>query len=394
MIRPFPNILYKQEKPVYKYGQDPGKRLLIVGLADRPGDDKIFDPPVETVNTFSNEEMVRMFMLDDYNFNQLYFYQPYSINSLTQATRIFGSSSSVYRMTKEIYDLVGPVRVYGMNIYLDNLDLDDENNDIQRLMDTLEHVEFDYILLDSNIRIENQYSLFDEFTNLAHLKERQGSLVHMISLAKINSKSIEDTVFERIQSFQKIYNFEQYETGKYISVVNDQITDYEAHTYYAALLLNQPDAESPVNVQLKEDIVLNNELTLEDEQRYYEAGVVVLKDSFHKGVIFANSTTAVVGTESIHKTFPNFKIVSAFIREIRYKFDPFIGKPIQMFTNLHLMEILGDAENKFIDLEYIRGIDYEFEIDEVLGIVYLTLYIVPIFTIHSIKVTTRIEVTV
>ena len=379
--------------PVYKDGEDPGKRVLIIGVTPKPTDDKIFDPPDSNVNTIADDDLVRMFLADDYNFNELYYYQPYSINSLKQAERIFGNESSVYSMVDNLFKMIGPVRVYGMNIYLDNLNLDDVENDISRLMSTLEHIDFDYILLDSSVRIETHFNVFDEFTDLAHLKENQGRLVHMISLSKIDSLN-KDVVFENVEKLKKIYRGQVHETGKYVTVVNAQLVNYEAHVYYTAFLLSQNDAQSPVNKKLLEDLTLNNELSLSDEEQYGKAGIVILKDSFHRGVIFANATAAVTGIESIHKSFPNFKIASAFIRELYTKFDAFIGKPISMFMNFHLMNIIENAEQKFIELEYIRGIDYEFTIDETIGVVFLKLYIVPIFTTEKIVVSTRIEVTV
>ncbi len=393
MIKPLPNVIYKQLNPVYQYGEDPGKRVLIIGVTQKPVEDKVFDSNTPMNNTFSNEELVRMFLADDYNFNEMYYYQPYSINSLKQADKIFGEGSRVYNMTEDLYEMIGAVRVYGMNIYLDNLNLDDEENDISRLMSTLEHIDFDYILLDSSIRIETHFNLFDEFTDLAYLKENQGRLVHMISLSKIDSRN-KDVVFNNIEKLKKVYRGQVHETGKYVTVVNAQLMEYESHIYYTAFLLSQNDAQSPVNKTLLDKLTLNNELTLSDEKQYNNAGVVILKDSFHRGVIFANATAAVAGEESIHKSFPNFKIVSAFIRELYNKFDPFIGKTMKMFMNFHFMNIIENTEQKFIELEYIRGIDYEFTIDETIGVVFLNLYIVPIFTTDEIQVSTRIEVTV
>lgn len=395
MINPFPNVIYKQMNPIYKQGEDSDKRMLIIGVTPKPADDKIFDPPDSSINTFEDEDLVRMFLADDYNFNEMYYYQPYLINSLEKAEKIFGNSSHIYNMVEKLYKMIGPTKVYAMNIYLDNLNLDDESNDISRLMSTLEHVEFDYILLDSDIRIETHFSLFDEFTNLAHLKEGQGQLVHMISLSKVDSLN-KDVVFDNVEKLKKIYRGQTHETGKYVTVVNNQLIEYEAHIYYAAFLLFQSDAESPVNKNLNNELklTLNNELSLMDERQYNDNGVVFLKDSFHRGVIFANATAAVVGTESIHKSFPNFKIVSAFIRKLYSKFDAFIGKPMNMFMNFHLMNIIETTESDFIELKYVRGVDYEFTIDETIGVVFLDLYIVPIFTVDEIKVSARIEVTV
>lgn len=388
MIKPFPTIIYSQKQPLYDYTDDTEKSLLIIGVEERDEDSTV---ETSNITDFEDQDLVKMFIARDYNQRELYSYQPYSISSLVQSERIFGSDSRVHKMASDIYDITKPLRLYGMNIHLSDNEIN-RKIDVMNFIETLEHMDVDYILMDSKVRIENDSFLFEKFLDLANLKENQGSLVHMFTLTMLNEAN-KDTVFDKIEEMKRVSRGKTVEMGKYVSIINNQLTGIEAHTYYASLLLTQEIQESPVNKKLIENVVLNNEISLSDEKEYYENGVVILKDSFHRGVIFGNSTTAVTGTESEHKSFENFKIVNAIIKTLKGKLNALIGiGERHMFFNQYIMSVLSETESEYIKRGAIKEMDYEFTISDSVGIVFLKLYIVPIFSIKEIEVSTRIEV--
>lgn len=386
MIKPFQEIVYKQEQPAFQTDESTEKSLLIIGISNE-------EPSGEYIEGQLSDSWLEMFLGQKTNQDKLYHYEPYVISNLKRAEKTFGLDSAVYSMIKDLYEITGNIEVSAMNIYLRE-DIENRKKDISFLMEILEKIDLDYILFDSRINIETDFLFFNEYCKLAILKENQGQLINAFSLTKeLDVLTAEDTTFENIANLSLIDRDSDSNFGTHLSVILDQIGPIDAHIMYAGLCMIQKDSESPINKKLLEGVVLNHEISLEDEIEFNENGVVTLADSFHKGVIFKSSKTAVIGNKTHSIGFENFKIVSAVMKTLKNELETLIGTTRnRLFLSTKIHDVLEQVETYFIYKECIKEIDYNFSINEEFGTIFLNLYIYPIFTTKSIKVSTRIEV--
>lgn len=346
MIKPFQEIQFEQLQRTFVEDTIPnGKRLIIIGTAEK----------------------------GDYS-------TPYIIQDMQKLEEDFGDGTllSTYQ---EFAKPFGPFTAYVIRT---------EEGQIEEAIGILRHIEFDYVLFDESIRFETHFSAILDFIDVAYEKESKGELIHAFLSTTIQTQAEKEALFNRIESLKEWVGVEQEEYGKYLSIVYEQLKDQYATAYYAALYMELGIAESPVNKRLP-GAELSIHLTSAEETWMGDNGVIVLKNSFHHGVIFANSTCAVQTQDSVHKSFPNFKIAQYASSLVKKTLKPFIGKPQQLLDDIFLMDVLDSIGVHLLDAGYIKDLSYSFSRNKLKGDIYIEFDVVPIFSIYSMKNRTQIR---
>lgn len=280
----------------------------------------------------------------------------------------------------------------------------------------LENVDFSYLLFDHNMRIEmdmqfvrepdllqdptinpdllEKVELFKRFLEVADKARARGRIVHAISLTKIEDELMRMKVFKAINALRIYEEHEFIEKGRYISVVLDQLQTEMAHSHYAALAIEQDIHESPTNKDIKNP-VLRFELEDYEHQFYEQNGVITLIDSYHKGVVFSNCTTAVITEDQMHKHFPHEKIAQFTINLLGQSFFPVIGMAINAVTDNKVNSILSAIRTYLKNKKgYVKDLGYEYYFDRAKGELYLTVIIVPISSVQSMVIQTQVRVVI
>lgn len=291
--------------------------------------------------------------------------------------------------------------------------------DYEYLEDTfslLENVDFSFLVFDQNMRLDAELTfvretellsdptinhslldrtrLFTRYIEVADKAAERGRIIHAISLLKVEDELTRINVFNRLKEFRYYENHEFVEKGKFISLVLDQLQTEFAHSYYAALALTQDVHESPTNKDIG-DPVLKQELEEYEHVHFDNYGIVTMIDSYHKGVIFSNCSTAIITDDQLHKHFPNQKIAQYSISITEKSLDMIIGMPINRVLQSRVKEILESVRSYLKKNKgYLKDMGYTYEFKHSKGEMYLTLILVPITSIQAMKIETQIRVIV
>lgn len=291
--------------------------------------------------------------------------------------------------------------------------------DYEYLEDTfslLENIDFSFLVFDQNMRLDAELTfvrethllqdasinqtllernrLFTRFIEVADKAAARGRIVHAISLLKIEDELTRTNVFKRIAEFRYYENHEFVEKGRYISLILDQLQSEFAHSQYAALAMVQDVHESPTNKNIDNPTLKQS---LEDHEHvFYDAnGIVTMIDSYHKGVVFSNCSTAIITDDQLHKHFPHQKIALYAISMLEKSFDSIIGMPINAITKNRVDQILASIR-MFLKQKkkYLKDMGYSYEFKHSLGELHLTIILVPISSIQGMTIETQVKVMV
>lgn len=280
----------------------------------------------------------------------------------------------------------------------------------------LENIDFSFLVFDQNMRLDAELTfvketellsdasinhdllersrLFTRFIEVADKAAARGRIIHAISLLKIEDELTRINVFKRIAEFRYYESHEFVEKGRYLSLVLDQLQTEFSHSQYAALALVQDVHESPTNKIIKRPI-LKQELD-EYEHKYYDAnGIITMIDSYHRGVVFSNCSTAIITDDQLHKHFPHQKIAQYSISILEKSFDTVIGMPINFVTKSRVEQILQSVRIFLKQKKkYLKDMGYSYEFKHSLGELHLTIILVPISSIQGMTIQTQVKVTV
>lgn len=346
MIQPYPTIQFEQLKHILVDETIPtGKKLLLIGTGEK-GE----------------------------------YYNPIMIQDTHMIETEFGAGSllSTY---EEFSRPFGPFSVYAIRT---------EDGQIEEAISLLKHLSFDYILFDNSIKVETHFTSILDFIDVAYEKTQKGELIHAFCSTSAKTLEEKESVYNRIESLLEWVGVEQEEKGKFITVVYDQLDEQYTAAYYAALHMSQDIRENPVNKELP-TAKIKLTLSLAEEKEFTSKGIVCLKNSFHHGVIFASSTSAVQTSDSVHKSFPNFKIAQHAISIVSKTFRPFIGKSSLILDDTFVMDTLDTIGVNLINNGYIKDYSYDFSMKKVKGELMIDIDLVPIFSIYSIKSRTQMR---
>ena len=349
MIKPSPSIEYLQYPPIYVQREVAiGKRLVILAEAD-DGE----------------------------------FYDPVLVYSKDMAIDFFGGGALV-----QAYEDTSTFQK-GLHVYLMRI----EPFGYETAFSVLESFDFDLLFL-SEVHFNDNREVIDQFLEFARVKEEKGNLIHGIATLSSSIKGYADLVplFESIQEMAKDVGDEVYETGKYLSIVVNQMESKDAGAVYAGLLASIEPEVSPINKTIP-DVSLAFEFSKEEILKLRSIGIVCFKNTFKKGITCTSSSCAVSTEGSVHKHISNFRIAQYIINQVASELRPFIGMPNILYQIHNIEDIIESIciEN-MVEASRIRDFDYSVEVDELYGIVDVKIELVPIFSVHSMTTHSRVRI--
>lgn len=264
-----------------------------------------------------------------------------------------------------------------------------DSSDPQKTIDFLQHVDFDFLIAPM-LCFDEQFEFVLSFFELAKDKEEQGTLIHLIMQLSLNSDVPSESLRNRIASFAHITEATVEELGKYISLVANQLENNRCAGIYAGLLCAVRPGKSPINKTI--DVPMMKQYSEEQLQMLHDVGVVSFRKTIKKGVVCANATCAVVGTNSPHKNISNFLIVQSILAEVSAIQKQYIGSfSIDVARN--------DMESKLQFLllqkqyeQIIKSFDLSCNANPLKGEIAVDLSITPIFALHRMKQYTQVRV--
>lgn len=248
----------------------------------------------------------------------------------------------------------------------------------------LESFDFDLLYLDE-VHFDRHHDLIDSYIEFAKIKEDKGNLIHCILSLSSKSSFVDiESLFKRISDLTvELSGDELEETGKYLSLVVNQMSLKKAGAVYAGILASINPEVSPINKTIP-NINLEIEFTKEQILKLREVGIVCFKNTFQKGVVCTSSGCAVSTAGSVHKHISNFRIAQEIINEIARRLEIFIGKPNVVFQASNIEDIIEALCLRRIIDKKVREYDYSIKINELYGIIEINIEVVPIFSIHKI----------
>lgn len=254
----------------------------------------------------------------------------------------------------------------------------------------LEVFDFDLLYLDS-VHFDLDPDLFQAILDFSYLKQEKGNLVHTITtLSSGLDKHGVLSLRESIGNLTIDNGDETVETGKFLSLVADQISYKKAGAVYAGILAAVDPEVSPINKTVP-DISLELEFSKEEIEWLREIGIVCFKNTFKKGVTCTSSSCAVSTPGSVHKHISNFRIAQSLINQVALELQPFVGSTNLSFQAMNIEDVIVAICEDFVGSR-IRDYDYALSISERQGYIDVEIEIVPIFSVHSMTTHSRVRV--
>lgn len=304
-------------------------------------------------------------------------YNPTIVYNRNVAESLFGYGPLIDRY-QNILQVNEGANVVFVRIEKDNLD------DAYRV---LESYDFDLIYID-NFQFGESIQRIEDFIEFAQRKEEMGNLIHGFFELPIQAD------LQKIKNIIKSFTFEDlvdtYEKGKYLSIVSDQIAGHHSGAVYAGHILALEPGVSPVNKPL--DVHLQTKWKKEELIYLQQIGVVAFRESFHHGVVCANSTCAVQTPDSAHKNIANFRIAQYLIQELSHALQKRIGY-VQNFMQMErVYEIVENILMEYEEEGKIRQSDYHIAFSQEEGNIYIDILLVPIFTTEVIRAYSQVRI--
>lgn len=254
----------------------------------------------------------------------------------------------------------------------------------------LEAMTFDLLFI-KDVHFDKDKDLFEMIHTFAVTKQEKGNLVHVITTLNERDFSELTPLFQSISDLTLENGDDPFETGKYLSLVVNQMALRDAGAVYAGMLAITDPEVSPINKTIP-DVSLEVEYTKEEILRLREVGIVCFKNTFKKGVTCTSSSCAVSTAGSVHKHISNFRIAQSLINQISLELQPFIGTTNLRFQSMNIQEIVIAICEEFIELNRIRDYAYSLSTNETLGYIELEIELVPIFSVHGMTTHSRVRV--
>lgn len=346
-MKPSPHLEYQQSPNIQIEKQIPtGKRFLIIGEAE---EGKMFQPTLISTFPLARSIFKEGPLLERY---QELIKQEYDLDVYLMRIPPFAFEEAFFYLRSYYFDI----------IYVDDFQF---GSSIESILAFIEYA-------------KNQ--------------EEKGRLVHGIFDEKpIQTFSDYEELFELIQTFtfQTIMDIE--EEGKYFSIVADQFQEAKAGMIYASLLVSLNPEVSPLNKSLK-NITLKREFTKEQIFQLQEAGIVCFRNSYHHGVVCASDTCAVNTPQSVYKHIPNYRIIQALIYDIYMQADQLIGETGIKAHARQLTKHLNILFQDYKDAKRLKDYEYTISYDQQKKHIYVSIDIVPIFSIYHIQTKAQVRV--
>lgn len=308
-------------------------------------------------------------------------YEPVLVHRTDIAVDLFGSGNLV-----KAYEDATTYKS-GLDIYLMRV----EPFQYEAAFSVLETMNFDLLFLDG-FHFDANADLYEEILAFAKIKQDMGTLIHVITTLSRSMTFLElKTLFDSIKGLSLEAGDETEETGKYLSVVTDQMEYRNAGAVYAGLLAATNPEVSPINKSIP-SVSLEVEFTKDEILELREAGIVCFKTTFKNGVTCTSSSCAVSTAGSVHKHISNFRIAQSLINQISLELQPFIGTTNLRLQTIDIEEILIAICEEAISQARIRDYDYAIAMNELMGYLDIEIEAVPIFSVHGMTARSRMRV--
>ena len=347
MIKPSPSIEYLQYPHIYiPKNISIGKRLVILAEAE--------DGPL---------------------------YEPLLIYHADMAADFFKGGDLV-RLYQDVSVFNGNIPVYLMRI---------ETNEYEIAFSVLEAFSFDLIYF-NEMYFNKSKDLIDKFLLLCRTKEEQGCLIHGITTL-YGSMSAHDLLLlsKDIQDLTVDFGNEAEETGKYLSLVTNQMELYDSGAVYAGMLASLNPEVSPINKTIP-SVKLTNEYSNDEIKLLRSIGIVCFRNTFKNGVTCTSSSCAVSTSGSVHKHISNFRIAQYLINQISLELRPFIGSSNPTLQAMDINNVIEAICVEQISLNRIRDYGYQLRANDFYGYIEVEVEVVPIFSVQSITTHSRVQV--
>lgn len=308
-------------------------------------------------------------------------YEPTKVYNQKMAEAIFGSGPLVER-AKEIVNQSGRVEMHLMRI---------ESGAFIYAIDVIKSLHFDLLLLDSLEFHEKNKDVIEHYINMAYDKANTGRLIH----AFVQTEAFDhvNELYNAIHMIEELtarIGLENYEFGKYLSVVANHLSGDSSAAMYASLVSVLPIGESPVNKTIKAEI--KKHLTKDEIRLLRDSGIVCFKKSYHHGTVCCSPTCAVATMGSCHKNIANYRIVQSIINEISEGLSELIGTTINSRTMENSKKLIEYTLNRNIREEVITDFSYEIQIDAFKNFMNVRIDLWPIFTVEKIVTHSQIRI--
>ena len=308
-------------------------------------------------------------------------HEPIKVYNRKMAEAIFKSGPLVERV-KDIIDQSGQIEMHVMRI---------ESEEFIYAMDIIKTLDFDLLVLDSlEFHEDNKFEI-EHYVNMAYEKANTGRLIHAFFKVR-EFENINELygVFNMIEELTAKVGIEIYEFGKYLSVIADQLAGVDTSATYASLIAGLGVGESPVNKPIKAG--LRKHLTKDEIRLLRDKGLVCFKDSYHNGTVCCSPTCAVATLGSYHKNITNYRIVQYIINEISEGLSELVGSTVRSGTISNAEKLVQYVLERNVREGILKEYDYEIRIEALDGLMYVTVAMVPIFTVEKIVTHSQIRI--
>lgn len=275
------------------------------------------------------------------------------------------------------------------NVEINIMAIDINNYDYE--ISELIHFPFDFMGF-TFLSLEKNETAIRMFLEICLEKKERGELSHIVVNAF--EKEIKDVniIKEKIEKLSESFSDGYFEMGDCLSVVLNQIEDYDSSSVYLGLINSIEIGESPINKRLP--VKLKKEYNKEEIINNYNYGLVCFKRTLKKGTVCTSATCATQVEESANKNISNFLIVQEIIKEITKILFNYVGSNYSSFVRNEVEnEIYGLLEMKKEE-DIIKEFNLEVVEKEIIGEIFVEIEIIPIFTIEKIKQYTQVRIRV
>lgn len=307
-------------------------------------------------------------------------HEPTMVYTEKMAKAIFKNGPLIDR-TRELLTQMGATTTYVMRI---------EAEEFMHALDIIKGLDFDLLFIDGLDFSERYKEEIAFYLNMAHEKANLGRLIHtFMKVDEVDDLNELHNEFMMIEEMRHQMGFEQFEFGKYLSVVADQISGAHSALVYMATVAELTIGESPVNKPIKYPL---KKVFSKDEIRILrDNGLVSFRDSFHYKTVCAASPCAVTTPKSPHRNITNFRIVQITINEIVEGLNTLVGGNINS-RSIDKAEryIAQNLELKIID-GILQDYTYEITVDGLKHTMYIKIEMVPVFTVEKVVTHAQIK---
>jgi hypothetical protein len=275
----------------------------------------------------------------------------------------------------------------GIEINIMAIDIDDYDYEISELI----HFSFDFMGF-TFLSLEKNEAAIRFFLEICLEKKERGELSHIVVNAFENETKDIEIIKEKINKMSESFLDGYFEMGDCLSVVLNQIKDYDSAGVYLGLINSIEIGESPINKRIP--VILKKEYNKEEIIKNYNYGLVCFKRTLKKGVVCTSATCATQIEDSANKNISNFLIVQEIVKEIKSLLSEYVGETYNSFIKNEIEnEIYAILENKKSE-EIIKEFNLDIYPKELIGEVAVEIEIMPIFTVEKIKQYTQVRIRV